>query len=245
MTLAIRIDAIDVITKKAIVVGYALLAVFIEPDSKVQPAKTNVQDVYLNSGTFQLPLYNSLDSGQTDDRDFNAKSNDGHKKLPCSSLLVRLTPAKRSDDGLSVLSVHDFPRSEWESKGIVIPAPKYEERTYDSMQCKPNAMELLLYDLKCQYQEETTVQDALLNVQPEDEGDEESSEWLEKAFKTKPEGRMELSRIARYQPDIGFKVSIDGLHNLSGKKTFYKAIYCLSPPAPFYQVEKNILNFEF
>lgn len=63
--------------------------------------------------------------------------------------------------------------------------------------------------------------------------------------KEKPEDSIALDRIAIYQPDIGFKVSIDGLHNMPSKKNFYKAIYCLAPPAPFYQDPKLTEDVQF
>lgn len=40
-----------------------------------------------------------------------------------------------------------------------------------------------------------------------------------------------------YQPEIGFRVAVDGLHNVKVKTngSFFKVLYCVSPPASFYQ----------
>lgn len=53
----------------------------------------------------------------------------------------------------------------------------------------------------------------------------------------KPQHFLDLRFGFVYQPEIGFRVAVDGLHNVKAKTngSFFKVLYCVSPPASFYQ----------
>lgn len=170
LTLAVRIDAIDNHTKKPVVVGYSLLPAFLEPENQKQPTRTNAQDMLLNSGAFQLPIY----TGITSSGEFNANACDSFLKLPCSTVLVRVVLATKSDDGTN-LSRTDFPKSEWISRGVVEPRPKYESGVYDSVRSRPTQTEKMVYGFRKE-RENLPITKALSSVVDDTE---QVEEWLQ------------------------------------------------------------------
>lgn len=66
--------------------------------------------------------------------------------------------------------------------------------------------------------------------------EQEMKPWLEDRFNLPAHLRsfIDLAFLAKYQPNAGFRVSIDAVHNLP-KPALIKVVYCLSPPAPYYQ----------
>ena len=46
---------------------------------------------------------------------------------------------------------------------------------------------------------------------------------------------LDIKYFATYDPDVGFKISLDGIHNLPKKRDlFYVAVISLNPPASLY-----------
>ena len=46
---------------------------------------------------------------------------------------------------------------------------------------------------------------------------------------------LDIKYFATYDPDFGFKIALDGIHNLPKKKDlFYIAVISLNPPASLY-----------
>lgn len=130
------------------IVGYALLNVFLDPTTKTQPAKSTAQDFLLNVGSFQLPIRAGI--ALNPDDDFNVSATKDYFGIPCATILVRITQAKRSSNGLTVLSRSSIPKRDWEKKGIVDKAPSYLSRAYDSTLCKPTMVENEMYKIKAQ-----------------------------------------------------------------------------------------------
>lgn len=50
-----------------------------------------------------------------------------------------------------------------------------------------------------------------------------------------------MQYFAKYQPEVGFKFSVDGIHNVL-KPQPYVALYCLNPPAALYQLDPDPLQ---
>lgn len=52
---------------------------------------------------------------------------------------------------------------------------------------------------------------------------------------------IDMQYFAKYQPEVGFKFSVDGVHNVP-KTQPYVALYCLNPPAALYQLDPDPLQ---
>ncbi|TYZ59473.1 hypothetical protein PybrP1_007085 [[Pythium] brassicae (nom. inval.)] len=229
LTLVIRVDTVETNSKKAVIVGYALLPVFLDIESQEQPSRPSVPHFVLNEGGFQLPLVTDLPLANASS-DLSAKLAASCPRVPCATLLLRLKRAGRSRDGLQVLSRKDVPASEWASKGLQDPAPAYATRAYDSSGCVPSAMEQKIYAARRRSRANKTV-----------------NQVLQQAMATGTDPREELTSKPPlffdprsgfvYQPEIGFRVAVDGLHNVKAKTSgaFFKVLYSTHPPASFYQ----------
>ncbi|ETW03484.1 hypothetical protein H310_04935 [Aphanomyces invadans] len=243
LTLLCRVDTIHSISKQAMVVGYAVLPVFLEHDENraatTPPTKATVQEFHLNAGAFQLPLRLGATLG-TDRVDFTSKACDSFMKLPCATLLVRVCPAVKSEDGLSCLSRKDVPEADWAARGIAVPAPAYAEKVYDSTSSRPSLTEDKLYKLRL-HRSLRLVSDVLLAVTEKATLDspDKLTTWLQSQLNKKPPAALldNLAMVFPYRPEMGFRVAVDGLVN-APPGCLYKVISCISPPAPFYQDPK-------
>jgi len=72
---------------------------------------------------------------------------DKHPKVPCCTLLVRIVPAAKSEDGTKNLSQHDtgVEPAQWEDLGLLVPSKGYKDGDYDSVLALPSASEEELY----------------------------------------------------------------------------------------------------
>ena len=105
----LRLDTFDCTTMQTASVGYTVLKLFCGRDGK-QCMQSSDSAAHIASGLYQLPLYPI--KVPTDKR-FDDKVFDQCSRIPCASLLVRVYPAPKSADGLSVLSREDFPEEDW------------------------------------------------------------------------------------------------------------------------------------
>ncbi|EQC41155.1 hypothetical protein SDRG_01133 [Saprolegnia diclina VS20] len=234
LTVVVRLDTIAVHSKSPTVLGYVAVPVFLDADGQ-QPTKPSMQDVYLNDGAFQVPLRTGITLGSSG-VPMTAKACESALKLSCATLLLRIARAPKSEDGLRCLSRKDAPATEWEAQRIVLPAPAYASRAYDSTSARPSAMEEKLYELRRQ-RKPRLVGELLQSTLGVDT--ERLPAVLADQLEKKPKTSLldMLSSIFVYQPEIGFRVAIDGLHNLpsSTNGSFVKVIASVAPPAAFYQ----------
>ncbi|RHY95509.1 hypothetical protein DYB35_003209 [Aphanomyces astaci] len=152
LTLLCRVDTIHGVSKQPMVVGYAALPLFVEHRdnggaARTAPTKATVQEFCLNTGAFQLPLRLGATLG-TNEIDFSATACDGYMKLPCATILVRVCPAAKTEDGLACLSRNDVATSDWIARGVSTPAPNYADKAYDSTASRPSLAEDKLYKLR-------------------------------------------------------------------------------------------------
>lgn len=54
---------------------------------------------------------------------------------------------------------------------------------------------------------------------------------------------INLKYFARYSQEAGFKIAIDGLHNLPDKG-IYATVYCINPPGSLYSEEKDVSQIQ-
>jgi len=145
-TLMIRVDTFDNESQKARAVGYTLLNLFTEHKNREkQPDNANAQEFSLNTGCFQIPLHKKA----PDVKKLIANQLDAMPRVSCSTVLVRIVMAPKSDDGLTVLSRSDFEEGEWEKNKLVSVAPDYGPTgVYDSTRCVPMGVEERLYQVR-------------------------------------------------------------------------------------------------
>ncbi len=249
LTLLLRVDTVNKFTgKEASVVGYAAINVFKTTDASNNQPRSTDQEFALNKGAFQVPLMRRMPdkSAMFTVESFTA----GARKVPCATLLVRIVPAARSPDDLGCLSTVDYEEHEWERLGLVVPPPAYSSEVYDSTRAMPLPCEYTLYEARKE-RESASVREVALDVVDPDrdnisvdmlsEDDEAMKEYIQKRLE-KPKGILETARMATYDSVAGFKFAVEMVHNLvwgfRGRARMVKAIYCLSPPAGFYEEPK-------
>lgn len=94
LTLVIRVDTFEANSRRPVIVGYALLALFLDIETQEQPSRPSVPQFILNEGGFQLPLFANIPLADTSS-DVSVKMAANSSKIPCVTLLVRLKRAKR------------------------------------------------------------------------------------------------------------------------------------------------------
>ena len=247
-TLNIRIETIEELSKKVEVVGYCGLNLFCKPGSKDAPDNPSQLEYVLNKGAHQIPIY----YGAPDQKqEWSVHNLEKHPKVPCATLLVRIVPAAKSEDGTKNLSQHDtgVEQSQWEDLGLLTPFKGYKEGDYDSVHATPSIHEENLYNYR-KKQENITLRDRAEKAKRNSKVDKwESStvddetliKWCTTRMDQKPQDMLHPQGIVSYHPDAGFKVKIERLYNFKKKSAFKqinKVIYCTNPPGGWYSDPK-------
>ena len=64
---------------------------------------------------------------------------------------------------------------------------------------------------------------------------QESLSWLDtKLVRETDTDILELTYFAKYKPEVGFKFSLDGFHNVEDERHPHVAIYSINPPGRLY-----------
>lgn len=182
-------------------------------------------------------------------------------KLPCASFLVRCFKAPE-EDGVVLGIKSGFARLDWPKLGIW-PYPKsYKTGAFNSKECYVNESEIELFaslDRDINRKDENgavfsiqlkavefsiklgKVPDATKSVE---EINQELYELIDQSLipsSTVP--IIDLKYFALYNENAGFKVAIDGFHNLK-KKGIYVTAFGLNPPGVLYNGDEVELNEE-
>jgi hypothetical protein len=144
----IRIDTIDSVSLLPVVVGYSVFKIFATRDRKSIIPNSNDNNIYINNGSFQLPLYAGKINADLESFDENLMTNCQCVKIPCASILVRIFSAPKSSDGLTTLSRDEFPKDEWLKLKLDYPIPDYSKGIYSGALCEPSNNELLAFEAK-------------------------------------------------------------------------------------------------
>mmetsp|Transcript_10745 Transcript_10745/g.16311 ORF Transcript_10745/g.16311 Transcript_10745/m.16311 type:complete len:1747 (+) Transcript_10745:218-5458(+) len=255
-TVLLRIDTMCSNTLESVGVGYAAIKLFSTRDRE-QPTSANANDVYINTGLFQLPIYGGrLKKAKLMDEKclVNAKM----PKIPCATLLVRIYSAPKSSDGVDVLSKADYPAADWARLKLDIPPPgAYLTGCYDGRLCEPTPTIVQAFEAKAAQMNRTVetmctqaigaVSQAKLPThippKPVNPSPDELQEWYSRILCPSTNVRMVLNYALTtpYSFDSGVSLSINELHNLPESGMFgtndvlYKVIYSTSPPGLFYK----------
>jgi hypothetical protein len=199
------------------VVGHCAINLFVNKYTKEQPTSNNDSDMVLFSGNYEIPI---ISEEPLRTRPFTLKKILGYSKLPAASLLVRIRLAPLSDDWKRVLSIKDFPRSEWVKRGIWVPKPSYADGVYNNQMIQIGEREMKLYYYRNQrvdpLMRETAFMLAHADKINKNLDDEELYDFCDKKI-TLSRNTLMLDPLffAKYQPDMGFKFVVDGVHNCS------------------------------
>jgi hypothetical protein len=143
LTLLLRLDTCCSVSLSSVGVGYTSLKLFCN-QQREQCVVPNDQNVYLNTGAFQLPLYGGRLKKGAGGRCHEGLLNElKMPSIPCASVLVRISPAPKSSDGLLVLSRADYPQEDWERMKVMkVPVGGwggYLQGGYDGRLCEPSS----------------------------------------------------------------------------------------------------------
>lgn len=125
-TLLFRIETIDEYSKRPQVIGYSVFNAFVVSGAKdrlAQPRTPRQQEFLLNEGNFQLPIR----YGKPIIEGFSTTSLDSFPCVSCCTLLIRISAAPKSLDGLETLSTSTTPEKDWQRLGLVKPRPLYQD----------------------------------------------------------------------------------------------------------------------
>jgi hypothetical protein len=235
-TIVVTLVTIDSKHNEVRIVGYSVINLFLTKFRKEAPTDPNEQDFLINGGNFQLPIYCQEPYRKPP---FTVLSFKKLEMTPTATLLVRIRQAARTDDGLRVLGVADVVPEEWYLRGIVVPPPKYEEGTYNTAACMPDAVEKLMYRERTQ-RRDIPVREATVAIQNQlgyrlDLSDDETLEWIDSKLQVTPRTPLlNMIYFARYNPPLGFRFVVDCIHNVTNAAP-HVVLFGLNPPGALYQ----------
>jgi len=151
LTLVIRLDAVEKPPgEKAVgvgIVGFSLLNIFLDPTTEQQPDDSSTQEMLLNQGSFQVPVYMV---GLHKEQPLSVRAMEEEKRRLCTTLLIRLIQAPRAPDGLSVLSSASYGSNEAQMKeaGLLVWPKPYALGHYSSESCSPTEQERYIYEAR-------------------------------------------------------------------------------------------------
>ncbi|KAG1691303.1 hypothetical protein DVH05_027165 [Phytophthora capsici] len=228
LTLVIRVDIIELVSKRPVILGYCAFPVFIDVESRDQPNRPSIRQFILNEGGFQLSLHTQVQTAEAN-QPLSAKSCEDFPRVPCATVLLRIARAALSGDGMTLLSRKDFPPQDWGAKGLLASAPQYTDQVYDSLRSIPSGIEEKIYAIRQKNRRPKTVAQCLQQMSL-------SSSEFQEMLMAKPSTYIDLSTALRYEPAIGFRVAVDALYNVKAKGgPFFKILYSVYPPGSFYQ----------
>ena len=199
------------------IIGHAAINLFINRYTKEQPGSNNDADAVLFSGNYEIPI---ISEEPLRTKPFTLKKLLDYSRLPAASLLVRVHQAPLSEDWKRVLSLKDYPRSEWVKRGIWVPKPVYAKSLYNNQMMQVGDREMSLFYYRNQRVDPTMRETAHLLVHADKINkaltDSELYEYCDQKI-TMSRGTLMIDPLffAKYQPDTGFKFVVDGIHNCS------------------------------
>lgn len=168
------------------------------------------------------------------------------ERIPCATLLVRIKSAPKASNG-SILSAKTIPQPQWLEKGVVVPAPDYSTGEYNTSLYRVSDVELEIYTSRGERQEQPLNDTAEQLMQALSSSRSKNSntllDWLDLRLNVESGAEdppiIDMKYFATYDQDFGFKIAVDGIHNVPKKPgVFYVVIMSLNPPASLYTESK-------
>mmetsp|Transcript_12126 Transcript_12126/g.11974 ORF Transcript_12126/g.11974 Transcript_12126/m.11974 type:complete len:342 (-) Transcript_12126:415-1440(-) len=241
----ITVYTIDRTTNQTRTVGYAMINLFLSRFSLEHSTSEKDKDFILNEGNFQLPLF-IQDPRRLGELRMEMLAY--LEKVPCASLLVRINRAAVGPNGV-VLSSKTVPQAQWKEKNIVVAPPKYEDSAYNTKFCRVSDVEMEVFPSRAE-RTETSLKDTAEKLMAALSNKRSANtntllDWLDVKLSVENEDPpiLDVKYFATYDSDFGFKMAIDGLHNLPKiKGLFYVVIISINPPASLYTESKVPTN---
>ena len=234
-TLVISIITLDTAHNELRLLGYSAINLFMHKYRKNQPTEANEQDFILNAGAFQLPIYCQEPFRRVP---FTLQTFTSMELIPCATLLVRIRDAPKAQQGVKVLSIKNVDKSELYVRGVIVPAPKYEQRAYNTSYCMPTPVERAIY-LERAKRPSPTVKNSTEKMMEAlgyrlDLNDDQMMDWIDEKLNIDPRTPMiDMKFFSKYSPKLGFKISIDAVHHMP-KNSPHVVLFSLNPPGGFY-----------
>ncbi|KAL4441575.1 hypothetical protein ABPG74_021507 [Tetrahymena malaccensis] len=216
------------------IVGFAAIPLFVTTGKEPQfPKDQNLSDVFLFSGSYQLPLISQQVKRTVP---FTIEKLYELEKLPCASILVRIYAAPMDEQGLRALSIADFTDQKvWLQKGLFHPRPIYGKKVYNTSLYKATDAEIDLFPFRAQRFEDSVRESAYLiakglNINKRFSEVELINFLDEQIVLTDDNYMMDMMYFAKYSQKAGVKFIIDGLHQVPNENQLYVAFFSINPP---------------
>ncbi|KAJ3216005.1 hypothetical protein HDU67_010083 [Dinochytrium kinnereticum] len=194
LTALIKLYTIDKFTSQISLIGVSLLNLFVDTVTGLQPVDKLSSTAVLNEGNFQLPIYKL-----PPDFDFPGGLHVKclSKRVPCSTLLVRIYSGKSSE-----------------------PPPPYPSKLYNSEPSCPTDFEKDLYPHLAALPSETVRQYLLASDESLQtlSNDALTSHIIKRLTRDKtPAKYLEINSFLKFEPALGVSVAVDKAFNLRAK----------------------------
>ena len=252
LTLVFRVDGLDAHSNKLHAAGYAVLNVFSTDDADAdaagrptptgerQPSSHTLRSKWrLNAGAFQLPLHMGPPDRRNQPMSGRVLDDSGISRVPCSTLLVRITKVPRLAELPADVAPAGVPGHEcahrdgidsrqWSAAGLDVLPPAFRTRSYDSSRCVPRPQEVPLYPRRAELDVPTVRQAIALfaadkadgvpargleDIPHPDADDDELTYWLDNKLDCLPKSMLDFRYLCPYVPSAGMSVSVDGVSN--------------------------------
>ena len=141
MIVAITLETIDRSTLETAYLGHSFFPLFLDKKTKKPTSESAAQGFILQEGNYQIPIFWQKPPTAPP---FTYDILNELEKIPTASLLIRVRKAP-TKDGYKVLSIKDVPNSEWETSGLIEPAPDYADEKYNTTFWNINSAELVMF----------------------------------------------------------------------------------------------------
>jgi hypothetical protein len=118
------------------------------------------------------------------------------------------------------LTVKTVPQNEWGQLGLVTPAPDYSEATYNTQYCRVTDVEMEVFPSRAERIENPLRETAEQLMQAiratKSRNTDTLLDWIDLKLSVENEDPpiLDIKYFATYDSDFGFKVAVDGIHNL-------------------------------
>jgi len=216
----ITLSTIDEVSNQPKIIGYSAINLFLSNSTKQQPKTNSEPGVILLSGNYQIPIFCQEPKRA---QPFTFDDMLALDRLPGASCLVRIHQSSGSSQ--ANVSMKATARPQYGTGAYntsLYPVSNTEQQLLDSQQKRQN---MTIRE----------VAQALLdgnNIKKTNEN--EITAWLNEKIQVNPSlGFINMMYFAEYRSDLGFKFSLDGLHNVPTAQP-YVGLTMLNPPGGLY-----------
>ena len=216
------------------------------------PATLPSQDAVLQTGKYQIPIYNEIPRLS---RPLTYENLSKLERIPCATLLIRVERAPTDPKGNSI-SIATVSENQSKELGMLKLPPKYITGEYNNHYVDLLKNELRIYDEKI-IRKDPLVTESLDHLKEIARNDKNFKKKIKKLFKKKaveellpdefisclfddveraPQELIDVNYFSQYIPEIGFRFSLDLIFHCDPYQ-IYAAVCSINPPGSLYQEE--------